>query len=91
MNETRNSLDHNSQYGIAKDNPWQSYVNISKLLQITVSLRTEIVFVFTWDFDEVLKLPPNFVSVYQTEPKFKTNSNFASVCHVNRHIRGTSK
>ena len=63
MNETRNSLDHNSQYGIAKDNPWQSYVNISKLLQITVSLRTETVFAFTWDFDEVLNLAPNFSSV----------------------------
>ena len=69
----------------------QFYVNISKQLQITVSLRTETVFVFTWDFDEVLNLPPNFVSVYQTALKFKINSSFISVCHVNRHGGHTSK
>ena len=69
----------------------QCYVNISKQLQITVSLQTETIFAFTWDFDEVVNLPPNFVSVYQTAPKFKINSSFGSVCHVNRHRRDTSK
>ena len=70
----------------------QFYFNISKQPQITFSFRTETVFMFTWDFDEVLNLPPNFVSVYQTELKFKTNSSFVSVCHhVNRHRRDTSK
>ena len=68
-----------------------TYVNIAKLFQITVSLRTETVFAFTWDFDEVLNLAPNFSSVRKTELRFKTNSNFVSVCHVNRHRRDTSK
>ena len=58
---------------------------------MTVSLRTKIVFAFTWDFDEVLNLLPNFSSVWKTELRFKTNSNFVSVCHVNRHRRDTSK
>ena len=64
---------------------YQSY------LKITFSLWTETVYVFTWDFDEVLNLPPNFVLVYQTAWQSKTNSNFDSVCHVNRHRKGTSK
>ena len=54
---------------------------------MTFSLQTETVFVFTWDFDEVLNLPPHFLSVCQTALKFKTYSGFGSVCHVN--VQGT--